>query len=385
MIFSMVSSDESDGDKVRLVEDVITKKVCLKEQGIETDVGMAMDLNPDPPLSWKERLMGKGSVEVKNEMCNEDYEKILCQGPWVIYGQYLMVQPWTIDFNPAQSFPSFVMSWICFPGLPSHMYNPKILWEIGAMMGKLVKLDFKTNFGARGRFARMAVSVNLDKPLYEDLPMVYFLCGRYGHVKDLCPKEETAPRVDGKGSSNGGGTLGTDAVMVEDDGMNEGGRLCRREMIKRCSDKGLKDINSMLEMIGKNLGRPVQWAFVIKREQWAHFQKFIGKRWPRLMIWGLRVAVALKEDVLDPLKHSAMVFKENANMNQLEGLDSNRVEVLDGVERSTQGRFVKSKADGAKNGMKLNKTIRDRGNQFKISSNKGVLISDSIDNMVNSM
>lgn len=53
----------------------------------------------------------------------------------------------------------------------------------------------------RGRFARMAVSVNLDKPLvaqiyidgklqrveYEFLPTVRFQCGKYGHFKESCP------------------------------------------------------------------------------------------------------------------------------------------------------------------------------------------------------
>ncbi|MBA0870833.1 hypothetical protein Goshw_017775 [Gossypium schwendimanii] len=28
-----------------------------------------------------------------------DFEKVISQGPWVIYGQYLTVQPWTINFN----------------------------------------------------------------------------------------------------------------------------------------------------------------------------------------------------------------------------------------------------------------------------------------------
>ncbi|MBA0822123.1 hypothetical protein Goarm_018938, partial [Gossypium armourianum] len=172
--------DLSDGDKAQSAEDCITKKVRLKEQGIEPDVGMAVDPNLDPPLSWKERLVGKGFVESKNgnvvaSLGVEDYfdfedgdikrsfvngiplivfservQHLLVKdmadtGPWVIYGQYLTVQPWTIDFNPAQPYPSVVMSWIHFPGLPGHMYNRKILWDIEAMVGKVTKLDFKTD------------------------------------------------------------------------------------------------------------------------------------------------------------------------------------------------------------------------------------------------
>ncbi|MBA0789665.1 hypothetical protein Gotri_026051 [Gossypium trilobum] len=30
-----------------------------------------------------------------------DFERVLSQGPWIVYGQYLTVQPWSIDFNPS--------------------------------------------------------------------------------------------------------------------------------------------------------------------------------------------------------------------------------------------------------------------------------------------
>ncbi|MBA0580816.1 hypothetical protein Gorai_023017, partial [Gossypium raimondii] len=42
---------------------------------------------------------------------NEDYNRVLTQGPWIIYGQYLTVQPWTKDFTSSQPFPSVVMAW----------------------------------------------------------------------------------------------------------------------------------------------------------------------------------------------------------------------------------------------------------------------------------
>ncbi|XP_040957655.1 uncharacterized protein [Gossypium hirsutum] len=92
------------------------------------------------------------------------------------------------------------MTWIRLPGLPGHMYTKKILWEIGGMVGKVAKLDFNTDSKARGRYASMAIYINLEKPLismvlingkvqriqYESLPVVCFSCGRYGHFKENC-------------------------------------------------------------------------------------------------------------------------------------------------------------------------------------------------------
>ena len=61
-------------------------------------------------------------------------------------------------------------------------------------------VDYNTEEAQRGRFVRVAVEVNLSKPLishftidgrvqrveYEDLPLICFQCGKYGHTSDLC-------------------------------------------------------------------------------------------------------------------------------------------------------------------------------------------------------
>ncbi|KAA3479952.1 reverse transcriptase [Gossypium australe] len=73
------------------------------------------------------------------------------------------------------------------------------------MVGKVVKLDMNTDSRARGRFARMAVYIDLDKPLvsqilingrkqnveYESLSTICFHCGHYGHTKTYCPFRES--------------------------------------------------------------------------------------------------------------------------------------------------------------------------------------------------
>lgn len=73
--------------------------------------------------------------------CFEDFEKVLLQRPWLIYRQYLTVQPWTKEFNPLQPYLSMVMAWIRFPGLPGFLYKRRVLEEIGRIIGKVIKLD----------------------------------------------------------------------------------------------------------------------------------------------------------------------------------------------------------------------------------------------------
>ncbi|MBA0548983.1 hypothetical protein Golob_020044 [Gossypium lobatum] len=56
---------------------------------------------------------------------SEDFEKVLCQGLWIVYDQYLTVQPWTVDFSTTQAYLSMAMAWIRLPSLPGHLYKRK--------------------------------------------------------------------------------------------------------------------------------------------------------------------------------------------------------------------------------------------------------------------
>lgn len=72
----------------------------------------------------------------------EDYNKVLTQGSWIFFEQYLIVQPWTRSFNPTQPYPSVVLAWIRLLGLPGYLYKRQIIEEIRGLIGKVVKLDF---------------------------------------------------------------------------------------------------------------------------------------------------------------------------------------------------------------------------------------------------
>ncbi|PPR95640.1 hypothetical protein GOBAR_AA25035 [Gossypium barbadense] len=124
--------------------------------------------NPSKPFHFMD--IENGYFLAKFQSIN-DYTKVLTQGPWLIYGQYLTVQPWTKEFSPSQPYPST---------------------EIGGTIGKVVRLDLNTNSRIKGRFARMVVYINLDKPLiaqvlvngmkqrveYEALPTICFTYGK---------------------------------------------------------------------------------------------------------------------------------------------------------------------------------------------------------------
>ncbi|CAI0629451.1 unnamed protein product [Linum tenue] len=102
--------------------------------------------------------------------------------------------------------------WIQFPGLPVHFYHKELLFTLGNLIGRSIKLDFHTQNQQRAKFARMAVEVDLSKPLvprirldgywqrveYENLPMVCFECGRVGHTNLSCPDLDRRQGEEGK-------------------------------------------------------------------------------------------------------------------------------------------------------------------------------------------
>ncbi|CAN1294702.1 hypothetical protein LINPERPRIM_LOCUS22561 [Linum perenne] len=86
------------------------------------------------------------------------------------------------------------------PDYRSIIFNPVAVKRIGDFIGKTVRLDLATAEGARGRYARVCIEVDITKPLigkyliddkvlkieYESLENMCFDCGFYGQKKETC-------------------------------------------------------------------------------------------------------------------------------------------------------------------------------------------------------
>ena len=133
-----------------------------------------------------------------------DFHHALTSGPWVIFGHCLSVQPWTPSFNPHHHSVSRIVTWVRLPNLPARYYQHDVITSIGNVFGEVIKIDYITASGDRGRFARLAIALDLTKPLtpkiqvdgetiyieYEGLPSICFACGRYGHSQEVCPENQ---------------------------------------------------------------------------------------------------------------------------------------------------------------------------------------------------
>lgn len=95
----------------------------------------------------------------------EGYDFILHGGPWVRFQHYLTVCRWTLNFKASHASITSNMVWVRLPEIPYPFFSQtNRLREIGNMISNFVKVDDHTENASKGRFARVAVEVDLKKP-----------------------------------------------------------------------------------------------------------------------------------------------------------------------------------------------------------------------------
>lgn len=96
---------------------------------------------------------------------DEDYDKDLFKGLWIIADHYLIVQQQRPKFDLDQASIKKVIVWVCIPNLPIEYYDKTLLQWIGNMLGHTIRVDVATEEANRAKYARLSVEVDLSKPL----------------------------------------------------------------------------------------------------------------------------------------------------------------------------------------------------------------------------
>ena len=128
------------------------------------------------------------------------FENVLKGGPWFIGERFLSLRSWVLNFQASETSVSSVAVCVRLPELPVEYYHKDSLLRIGGGLGSVLRVDFNTVARTKGRFARICIQLDLEKPLartiivgkarlaviYEGIGLLYFHCGKIGHRQEWC-------------------------------------------------------------------------------------------------------------------------------------------------------------------------------------------------------
>ncbi|KAI5672939.1 hypothetical protein M9H77_13303 [Catharanthus roseus] len=105
-------------------------------------------------------------------------------------GHYLTVFKWRPNFRSSMEKVTSTLAWVRFLEVPIEFFEKETLMAMGKAIGKAVKIDSTTMGVARGRYARVCITLlgHSQTLEYECLYLICFECGEYDHRADSCPK-----------------------------------------------------------------------------------------------------------------------------------------------------------------------------------------------------
>lgn len=93
----------------------------------------------------------------------ETSEMVLRRGPWAFADRMLIMERWTLAFNPLML--NFIPFWIQIRGIPFQFMSQAVVMHIGRALGMYMEVDYNPEVTARREFARVRVNWNVDEPL----------------------------------------------------------------------------------------------------------------------------------------------------------------------------------------------------------------------------
>ncbi|MBA0652621.1 hypothetical protein Goklo_019868 [Gossypium klotzschianum] len=96
---------------------------------------------------------------------DKDYEQVIKGGLWFNGGRFLAMRKRAPNFKALEATFDFVAMWVRLHELPIEYYNPNIFTKIVWSLGVPLWTDSFTMSSERGKFTRLCMQVDLNKPL----------------------------------------------------------------------------------------------------------------------------------------------------------------------------------------------------------------------------
>ncbi|XP_028550843.1 uncharacterized protein LOC114579665 [Dendrobium catenatum] len=135
-------------------------------------------------------------IKLENDL---DYCRIFCHRSYLVFNCYMKITKWTPTLDIGVESP-IIPIWISFPHLRPHFFAPRILFGLGELFGKPLKIDEATSVGSRPSIARVLVEIDITKNypkqvwlgsdllgyaqevVFDDFPHFCGVCKKLGHI-----------------------------------------------------------------------------------------------------------------------------------------------------------------------------------------------------------
>ena len=131
----------------------------------------------------------------------EDLDSVLEKRPWFIGDFFLSLRPWEPFFKPSTANVSSIAVWVRLHELLIELHETKGLKQIGKSLGRMLRIDAHTAMEARGKYGRLCIQIDANKPLvntiligrfeqlvsYVGIHKLCFTCGKVGYKMEACP------------------------------------------------------------------------------------------------------------------------------------------------------------------------------------------------------
>lgn len=95
----------------------------------------------------------------------KDYYHILNGGLWMVLGNYLTIAKWRPNFYPSQDKITSILVRVLFSKILIEIFHENFLLRMGNLVGRAIRADPTNLSTARGKFSRVCVESNFQKPL----------------------------------------------------------------------------------------------------------------------------------------------------------------------------------------------------------------------------
>lgn len=149
----------------------------------------------------------------------KDAQVVLTGGPWGVLGHYLNVPPWEYGFSSKMNKIISMVVWARILDIPLYFYNRRVLKAMGSLLGTVVSLDYQTDEVSRGKYARIAMQLDLTKPIqvkvrvegvsyvvaHENVSLICYRCGYFEHFQNDCQSNDGHLNAHQEGAPEHGG------------------------------------------------------------------------------------------------------------------------------------------------------------------------------------